>query len=122
MAHFAEIGINNEVLKVIVVSNKELLDDQGIEKESLGREFCRKLFGGNWIQTSFNSKFRKNYAGIGYTYDVVRDAFIPPKPFDSWKLDEETCLWQAPVPIPNDGNLYIWNEDMQVWKLMEHLK
>lgn len=119
MAHFAEIGINNEVLKVIVVNNNELIDDQGIEKESLGQEFCRKLFGGNWIQTSFNSKFRKNYAGIGYTYDVVRDAFIPPKPYNSWLLDEETCLWQAPIPMPNDGSIYTWNENLQSWQTHE---
>jgi hypothetical protein len=119
MAHFAEIGINNEVLKVIVVNNKELLNDQGIEKESLGQEFCRKLFGGNWIQTSFNSKFRKNYAGIGYTYDKNRDAFIPPKPYNSWVLDEETCLWQAPIPMPNDGSIYTWNENLQSWQLHE---
>jgi hypothetical protein len=119
MAHFAEIGINNEVLKVVVVNNKELLNDQGIEKESLGQEFCRKLFGGNWIQTSFNSKFRKNYAGIGYTYDKNRDAFIPPKPYNSWVLDEETCLWQAPIPMPNDGSIYTWNENLQSWQLHE---
>jgi hypothetical protein len=119
MAHFAEIGINNEVLKVIVVNNKELLNDQGIEKESLGQEFCRKLFGGNWIQTSFNSKFRKNYAGIGYTYDVVHDAFIPPRPYNSWVLDEETCLWQAPIPMPNDESIYTWNENLQSWQTHE---
>lgn len=117
MAHFAEIGLNNKVLQVIVVNNNELLDDNGIEQESKGQAFCRALFGGTWVQTSYNSKFRKNYAGTGYTYDTDRDAFIPPKPFDSWILNEETCRWDSPVPFPTDGKLYVWDEDSISWKL-----
>lgn len=103
MAHFAEIDNNNEVLRVIVINNAELLDSFGQEQEQLGRDFCKKLFGGTWVQTSYNGKFRKNYAAIGYTYDSVRDAFISPKPFASWILNENTCTWEAPIPYPTDS-------------------
>ena len=115
MAHFAETGLNNKVLRVIVVNNNELLDDDGIEQESLGAEFCRSLFGGTWVQTSYNGNIRKNFAGTGYTYDSDRDAFIPPKPFDSWVLNEDTCLWQSPVAMPDDGERYYWNEETLNW-------
>ena len=119
MAHFAEIGLNNVVERVIVVHNNELLDENGTEIEQNGINFCRNLFGGTWLQTSYNGNMRKNFAGSGYTYDSQRDAFIPPKPFDSWTLDEETCLWQSPVPYPSDDNLYLWNEETQSWDLVE---
>jgi hypothetical protein len=120
MAHFAEIGfLDSKVLKVIVVNNNELLDDNGIEQESKGAEFCRKLLSGTWVQTSYNGNMRKNFAGVGYTYDSDRDAFIPPKPFDSWGLDENTCRWNAPVPMPEDGKRYYWNEEIANWSIEE---
>ena len=116
MAHFAELGLNNTVLRVVVVHNNELLDNNGVEQESKGQEFCRNLFGGTWIQTSYNGNFRKNYAGVDYTYDSVRDDFIPPKPFNSWLLDETTCNWIAPVMYPTDGKMYVWDEGTASWK------
>ncbi len=129
MAHFAELGINNFVLRVVVVHNNELLDENGQESEAKGRAFCRNLFGGTWVQTSYNGSKRKNYAGEGFTYDSQRDAFIPPKPFPSWLLNEETCLWDPPVPYPidgvssmtneahpNEGTLYCWDEPTTSWK------
>lgn len=119
MAHFAKIGLNNVVERVIVVHNNELLDENGNEVEQNGINFCRNLLGGTWLQTSYNGNMRKNFAGSGYTYDSQRDAFIPPKPFNSWTLDEETCLWQSPVPYPSDDNLYLWNEETQSWDLVE---
>ena len=115
MAHFAELDNNNIVLRVIVVDNRDTADANGIEDESIGIAFCRKLFGGTWRQTSYNGNLRKNYAGIGYTFDAARDAFIPPKPYNSWVLDESTCQWQAPTPMPMDGQMYSWNEDTVSW-------
>lgn len=115
MAHFAEIGLDNIVQRVIVVNNAELLDKNGVEQESLGQEFCRQLLGGTWLQTSFNRTMRKNFAGVGYTYDSTRDAFIPPKPYQSWVLDEQTCLWISPVPVPGNDKLYQWDEDSTTW-------
>ena len=115
MAHFAEINASNEVLRVVVVANDELLDENGDEQESLGATFCNTLFGGTWKQTSYNGNIRKNYAGIGYTYDSGRDAFIPPKPYASWTLNETTCQWEAPTAMPADGNMYEWNESTTSW-------
>jgi hypothetical protein len=115
MAHFAEIGLDNIVQQVIVVNNLELLDENGVEHESIGQEFCRSLLGGTWVQASYNRQFRKNFPGTGYTYDASRDAFIPPKPYQSWVLDEQTCLWIAPVPVPGDDKLYRWDEDSAAW-------
>ena len=122
MAHFAKLDENNIVLEVHVVHNNELLDD-GIESEAKGIAFLTEWSGGytNWKQTSYNGNFRKNYAGIGYTYDVVRDAFIPPQPYQSWTLDEATCSWNAPVPYPNDGGVYVWNEATTSWVETEQL-
>lgn len=114
MAHFAQLE-NNVVTKVIVVSNQDILDEHGQESEQKGIDFCSNLLGGTWKQTSYNAKIRKNYAGIGYTYDEGRDAFIPPKPFDSWLLDEDTCQWKAPVAMPTDGGRYTWNEETTSW-------
>ena len=94
MAHFAELDETNTVTRIIVVHNNELLDENGIEQEQKGIDFCTAHYGGNWIQTSYNGNFRKNYAGVGMIYDPIRDAFIPPKPYDSWVLNEETCLWE----------------------------
>ena len=114
MAHFACLE-NNIVTKVIVVSNQDILDEQGQESEEKGIDFCSNLLGGTWKQTSYNAKIRKNYAGIGYTYDEGRDAFIPPKPFNSWLLDEDTCQWKAPVDYPTDDKRYTWNEETLTW-------
>jgi hypothetical protein len=96
MAHFAQLDENNVVTQVIVVGNKDCSDANGVEKESIGIAFCERLFGGNWKQTSYNGNIRKNYAGIGYTYDAARDAFIPPQPGAEWTLDEDTCQWENP--------------------------
>ena len=115
MAHFAEIDENNGDQRVIDVHNNELLDENGEEKEALGVAFCNSLLGGTWLQTSYNKNMRKNFAGIGFTYDSVRDAFIPPKPFDSWVLDEARCLWEAPVAYPSDENYYEWDETNTRW-------
>lgn len=115
MAHFAELDSNNTVLRVIVVNNNDILDSNGQESEEVGINFCKGLFGGEWKQTSYNANFRKNYAGIGYTYDGVLDAFIPPQPYPSWILNQSTCLWEAPVPMPTDGQLYGWDEATQSW-------
>ena len=118
MAHFAEIGLDNAVLRVIVVNNAELLDGEGVEQEALGADFCRDLFGGTWVQTSYNGNIRKNFAGQGFTYDSTRDAFIPPKPFSSWTLDETTCQWEAPISYPEDGQTYSWDEASGTWTLV----
>lgn len=115
MAHFAQLDANNIVSQVIVVANEELLDN-GIESETKGIIFCQNLLGGNWKQTSYNRSFRKNYAGVGYSYDETRDAFIPPKPYDSWTLNKNTCLWDAPTPYPTDGKVYRWNEETLSWQ------
>tara|TARA_B100000029_G_C17180754_1_gene816883 strand:+ start:192 stop:560 length:369 start_codon:yes stop_codon:yes gene_type:complete len=115
MAHFAELDENNVVLKVIVVHNNELLDDEGQENELKGVQFCNSLFGhNNWVQTSYNANMRKQFAGTGSTYDEINDVFISPQPYPSWSLDENHD-WQAPTPKPEDDNEYIWNEDTQSW-------
>lgn len=114
MAHFAELDDNNVVLRITVVNNDVLKDENGIEQEALGLEHLTHL-GGRWVQTSYNSNFRKNYAGIGFVYDEVKDAFIPSKPFPSWILNEETCQWQPPVPYPNDEKHYSWDESSFSW-------
>jgi len=116
MAHFAKIGLNNIVIDVLVVANRETMDSNGTEYESIGVEFLKILTGHEtWVQTSYNGNIRKNYAGIGYTYDSQRDAFIPPKPFPSWILIEETCRWTAPIPMPIDDKLYQWDEATTNW-------
>ena len=127
MAHFAQLDENNTVLQVLVIGNDDTSDENGNEVEAIGVEFCKSLFGSNtiWKQTSYNTKggehllggtpFRKNYAAIGFKYDETLDAFIPPKPFPSWTLNEDTCLWEAPIPMPTDDKDYIWNEENQTW-------
>jgi len=115
MAHFAELDSNNVVLRVIVVGDKDTADVNGNEVESIGVSFCQKLLGGNWKQTSYNGNKRKNYAGVGYTYDAAIDAFVPPKPYPSWVLNNETAQWVAPVPMPTDGKKYTWDEATQSW-------
>jgi len=143
MAHFAELDKNNVVLKVIVVDNNDVVKesikaqhpdlctkealrdikgkklkidgkDTDWEDEQKGINFCKKLFGSKWIQTSYNHSFRKCYAGIGYTYDSVNDVFINLQPFPSWKLNKDFD-WEAPVKYPTDGKLYMWDESVQKW-------
>ena len=127
MASFAKIGLNNKVIEVLSVVNEVLHDSNGVEQESIGIDFLTKLTGYPvWKQTSYNTHggvhssggtpLRKNHAGIGYTYDEDRDAFIPPKPFNSWILNEDTCLWNAPVAYPSDNGRYKWNENNLNWE------
>lgn len=115
MAHFAELGLDNVVLRVIVVSNDDIKDGNGAEQEQKGIDFCRNLLGGTWIQTSYNGTIRKNFAGVGYKYDSALDAFVPPKPYPSWTLNTDIAQWQAPVATPTDGKFYIWNEATTSW-------
>ena len=123
MASFAKIGLNNKVIEVQSVVNEVLHDSNGVEQENIGIDFLTKLTGwAIWKQTSYNGNFRKNYAGIGMTYDEDRDAFIPKKPFNSWILNETTCLWEAPVAKPSDETAekrYSWNEETKQWNLNE---
>ena len=118
MAHFAELDENNVVLSVIVVATKDNSTADGVEKESIGQAFCERLFGGNWVQTSYNNNMRVRYAGIGYTYDKDLDAFIAPKPYPSWLLGPDTN-WYAPVLMPTDNKPYVWNESTQAWDLVD---
>jgi hypothetical protein len=115
MAHFAKLGIGNIVEQIIVVSNDIAITEQA------GIDFINQLYNTKdiWKQTSYNRNFRKNYAVIGGTYDENRDVFIPQKPFNSWVLNENTCLWEAPIPMPNDGKIYNWNETTQNWDLQQ---
>lgn len=116
MAHWAEIDENNIVLRVTVGSNDE--PDEGYQ-------WLIDNLGGTWLKTSYNTlggihltggiPFRKNYAGVGYTYDINKDAFIPPKPFESWLLNEDSCQWEAPIPMPQDEKLYLWDEATLSW-------
>ena len=131
MASFAKIGLNNKVIEVQSVVNEVLHDSNGVEQEVNGIDFLTKLTGWSiWKQTSYNTHggvhdnngtpLRKNHAGIGYTYDEDRDAFIPPKPYNSWTLNETTCLWEAPVALPDTENRYNWNEENQTWDLVDN--
>jgi hypothetical protein len=133
MASFVKLNIDNYVIQGVVIVN-EIFTHNNIEIEQIGIDFINNLFNTNdvYLQTSYNTRggvhytngtpsqdqskaFRKNYAGIGYYYDSIRDAFIPPKPFPSWTLNEQSCLWQSPIPYPNDGKMYQWNEDILNW-------
>lgn len=115
MAHFAELDSDNIVLRVVAVKNEILLNDNHVETEALGVQFCQSLFGGTWVQTSYNGSIRKNFAGIGDTYDSSRDAFVPPQPYASWTLREMTCQWEPPTAKPDDGNDYTWDEATTSW-------
>jgi hypothetical protein len=134
MASFAKIGLNGKVIEVQSVVNEVLRDSNGIEQESIGIDFLTKLTGwAIWKQTSYNTianihsnnktPFRKNFAGIGYTYDENRDAFIPPKPFNSWILNENTCIWESPISKPTEeleeNQSYSWNESILTWDIVE---
>ena len=132
MASFAKIGLNGRVIEVVSVVNDVIRDSSGIEREELGIQFLNELTGWPiWRQTSYNTyggvhklggtPFRKNHAGIGFTYDEDRDAFIPKKPYNSWILNEQTCLWESPIPLPSDASIdkrYKWNEQIQNWELI----
>tara|TARA_R110000803_G_scaffold11797_1_gene34955 strand:- start:2 stop:391 length:390 start_codon:yes stop_codon:yes gene_type:complete len=128
MATFAKIGLNNKVIEVQSLVNEVLHDSNCVEQENIGIDFLTKLTGWSiWVQTSYNGNFRKNHAGIGYTYDEDRDAFIPKKPFASWILNETTCLWEAPVAKPElteeqitNNNYYVWNEETTSWDLVDN--
>ena len=135
MAHFAKIGLNNVVTDVLVVANRETMDSNGVEHESIGVEFLKNLTGHEtWIQTSYNTRggihyvpdstepsadqskaLRANYAGIGYTYDQANDVFYAPRPYASWTISAPTWIWQAPVPYPTDGKMYTWDEATTSW-------
>lgn len=127
MAHFAQLNENNVVTQVIVVGNEDTSDSNGVEVEEIGIAFCKKLLGANtnWKQTSYNNNMRVRYAGIGYTYNETLDAFIPPKPFASWILNETTADWESPIGPPpalteaeiEAGSIYIWNEENGEWVL-----
>jgi hypothetical protein len=114
MAHFAKLGVGNIIERVEVVSNDIATDEQ------TGVDFLNTLYGtrDTWKQTSYNGTIRKNFAGIGYSYDQTRDAFIPPKPYASWTLNDTTCLWEAPTDYPDDGKKYQWNETTKQWDLV----
>ena len=130
MASFAKIGLNSKVIEVLSVHNNVLKDSNGVEQEAIGIDFLTKLTGYPvWKQTSYNTHggvhnnngkpLRKNHAGIGMTYDEDRDAFIPKKPFNSWILNESTCLWESPIPYPQDNYTYRWNESTLTWDIVE---
>ena len=115
MASFVKLE-NGIVIQGTVVNNAELLDENGVESEAKGIAFCSNLLGGTWKQTSYNGNIRKNYAGVGYTYDKTLDAFIAPKPFASWLLDTDKAQWKAPVDYPTEEGKYTWNEETTSWK------
>ena len=121
MAYFAKLGTGNIVEQVISINNSVITDSNGIEQEQLGVDFINKLYNTRdvWKQTSYNNNIRKNYAGIGFQYDQTRDAFIAPKPFNSWILNEDTCRWNAPVAYPQDDNKYKWNEQTLSWDIVQ---
>jgi hypothetical protein len=132
MASFAKLNSENIVITVESVVNEVLKDSNGIEQENIGIQFLKTLYNepnSIWKQTSYNTNrgvhkngktpFRKNHAGIGYIYDETRDAFIAPKPYNSWILNESTCIWESPVPKPNNENKYIWNEETKNWDLLD---
>jgi hypothetical protein len=127
MAYFAKLGTGNIIENVISINNSVITDSNGIEQEQLGVDFINKLYNTRdvWKKTSYNNNIRKNFAGIGFQYDQERDAFIPPKPFNSWILNEDTCLWNAPVAMPTteleDNQYYSWNESIVNWEVKDRI-
>jgi len=119
MSHFAKIDKDNVVIHISVVDNKDILDNSGYESEVIGIAYLQSVHGNNtnyrWKQTSYNGTFRKNYAGVGYTYDSTRDAFIAPQNYPSWILNETTCQWESPVAYPDDDKVYAWDELTTNW-------
>jgi hypothetical protein len=134
MAYFAEIDGDNIVIRVVAIADRDTADADGNEVESVGVGFCEQLLGGAWVQTSYNTRsgvhalggtpFRKNYAGIGWTWREDLDGFVPPRLFDSWHLEPETCDWEPPVPHPEDADKskrYRWDEENLGWVEVEKL-
>ena len=119
MGHYAKIDEKNVVTQVVVVDNKDMADAFGVEKEHIGAAHLEKILGGVWKQTSYNGNMRKNYAGIGYTYQADIDAFVPPKPFASWLLNA-AAQWEAPVAMPTDGKMYSWDEEAVNWVVINN--
>lgn len=121
MAYFAKLGLGYKVLEIHKIDNESIADDSGAEVEQLGIDILTEMTGyPYWVQTSYNNSIRKNYAGAGYRYDEDLDAFIPPKPYSSWTLNEETCQWESPTPMPEDDDIQImWDEEIQDWSLLE---
>ena len=121
MAYFAKLGTGNIVEQVISINNAVITDANGVEQEQLGNDFINKLYNTRdvWKQTSYNNNIRKNFAGIGYQYDQQRDAFISPKTFNSWILNEDTCRCESPIHYPQDNNRYTWNESTLTWDIAE---
>jgi hypothetical protein len=123
MAHFAKLGKGNLVEQIISINNYLIIDNNGVEQEQLGVDFINKLYNTRdvWKQTSYSRSFRKNFAGIGYTYNSELDAFIPERPYNSWILNEDTCTWKAPVDKPNtileENQYYSWNESVINWEV-----
>jgi hypothetical protein len=113
MAHWAQIDENSTVVRVTVGDNNDPAGDEGYS-------WLIENLGGTWIKTSYNENIRKNFAGIGYIYDPIRDAFISPKPFNSWSLNEDTCKWEPPIPYPEDGLAYVWEEENLNWRALEN--
>nr|BAR25620.1 hypothetical protein [uncultured Mediterranean phage uvMED]BAR25651.1 hypothetical protein [uncultured Mediterranean phage uvMED] len=116
MAHFAEISDDGTVLRVIVVNNDVITDEDGVEQEQLGKDFCQNLLGGTWVQTSYNNNFRKRFASRGGAYDSNNNVFLHPRPYASWTLNSD-YEWEAPVPFPTSGGMYDWSEENQEWVL-----
>jgi|688.fasta_scaffold01939_17 hypothetical protein len=118
MAHFAQLDENNTVTQVVVVSDVDTCNEEGFEVEEIGQQFLKNMYGQDtrWVKTSYNGTIRKNYAGVGYTYNEKLDAFIPPKPYESWIFDENLFYYVAPVPRPEkEGKVYFWDEETQKW-------
>jgi len=120
MANFAKLGLNSKVIKVNAVDDKVITDDNGNISEQMGVAYLSKLHGYPfWVMTDYEGVDRKHYAGIGFRYDDELDAFIPPKPYSSWFLNETTCNWQSPIDYPEDGKSYMWDEELQNWSVLE---
>jgi len=128
MASFVEIDVSNIVIRGVALDDEDTQDESGNEVESVGAKYLSDGFGGTWKRTSYNTQgnihrldgipFRKNFAGIGFTFDAARNAFIPPKPYDSWTINEDTCQWDAPTAYPDESKVYRWNEDTTSWDLI----
>ena len=121
MAHFAKLNTENIVTHISVVDNWNCVDGDGNESEVIGIAYLKSIHGNdtNWKQTSYNGTIRKNFAAVGFSYDFEKDAFISPKFYPSWTLNETTCKWEAPIARPNDGNSYLWNEETQSWEALK---
>jgi hypothetical protein len=115
MAHFAELDSNNKVLRVVVIKNEDTADAHGVEKEYIGAAFCERLFGGRWVQTSYNGSIRSCFAGVGMMYNEQHNIFINEQPFPSWTIDVNTKAWEAPTAKPEDGKQYDWSEATLSW-------